>query len=140
MSQRTRAITQFADAVSAAAGLEALYGRFAAAALLDDEDGTILDMRPFTGEATCVMCALEWALGVADDWRSAHRVVLLSGGGGSLRELREDDIRMYQTLRETLDGYDIELVDWIQTDGDDIRSLTFTCDISPNWDDPPATS
>ena len=103
MSQRTRAITQFADAVSAAAGLEALYGRFAAAALLDDEDGTILDMRPFTGEATCVVCALEWALDVADDWRSAHRVVLLSGGGGSLRDLREDDIRMYQGLREALD-------------------------------------
>jgi hypothetical protein len=140
MSQRTRAINQFADAVGAAIGLQTLYGRFAAAALLDDEDGTILDMRPFTGEDTCVVCALEWALGVADGWHAAHRVVLLSGGGGSPRRLREDDVRLYQGLREALDAHDIELVDWIQTDGDDIRSLTFTCDITPNWDDQQAAS
>jgi hypothetical protein len=140
MSQRTRAINQFADAVSTAVGLDALYGRFAAAALLDDDDGTILDMRPFTGEATCVVCALEWALGVADGWHSAHRVVLLSGGGGSIRDVREDDIRMYQNLREALDAHGVELLDWIQTDGDQIRSLTFTCDITPNWDDQAAAS
>ena len=41
---------------------------------------------------------------------------------------------MYQSLRDALDDHDIELLDWIQTDGDDVRSLTFTCDVVPNWD------
>jgi len=139
MIQRTRAINQFADAACAAVGLHDLYGRFTAAAVIDDDDGTILDMRPFAGEEACVVCAVEWALNVAEGWHAAHRVVLLSGGGAPLRDAREDDIRMYQTLREALDVDGIELVDWIQTDGDDIRSLTFTCDITPNWDDQPAS-
>lgn len=138
MSQRTRAINEFSDAVVAAVGLQEIYGRFAAAAVIDDDDGTILDLRPFAGEDACVVCALEWALNVADEWHSAHRVVLLSGGGPSVRAVREDDIRLYQDLREELDAHDIELVDWVQTDGDEIRSLTFTCDLSPNWDDQPA--
>ncbi len=133
MSQRTRAIHQFAEAAYAAVGLYELYGRFAAAALLDD-DGTILDMRPFTGDDTCVVCALEWALNVADDWMSAHRVVLLSGSPSSLRDPREDDIRMYQSLRDALDDHDVDLLDWIQTDGNEVRSLTFTSDVVPNWD------
>ncbi len=137
MSSRTRVITQFAEAVHVAVGLHELYGRFAAAALLDD-DGTILDMRPFSGDDTCVVCALEWALNVADDWQHAHRVVLLSAASGSLHECREDDIRMYQSLSDVLDEHGIELVDWIQTDGVDVRSLTFTCDVTPRWDDPPA--
>jgi hypothetical protein len=136
MSQRTRAINQFAEAVYAAIGLYELYGWFAAAALLDD-DGTILDMRPFAGDDTCVVCALEWALNVAGDWHSAHRVVVLSGTPGSLRDPREDDIRMYQSLRDALDDHDLELIDWIQTDGADVRSLTFTCDVVPNWGDEP---
>jgi hypothetical protein len=135
MSQRTRAIHQFAEAAYVAFGLYELYGRFAAAALLDD-DGTILDMRPFSGDDTCVVCALEWALDVADDWHSAHRVVLLSGMPGSLRDPREDDIRMYQSLLDALDDHDVDLLDWIQTDGNDVRSLTFTCDVVPNWDVP----
>jgi hypothetical protein len=135
MSSRTRVITHFAEAVRVAVGLHELYGRFAAAALLDDEDGTILDMRPFSGDDTCIVCALEWAVDVAEDWHRAHRVVLLSAASGSLRECREDDIRMYQMLRDALGEHAIELIDWVQTDGVDVRSLTFTCDVTPNWDD-----
>jgi hypothetical protein len=137
MSSRTRVITQFAEAVHVALGLHELYGRFAAAALLDDEDGTIVDLRPFSGEDTCVVCALERALNVAHDWQHAHRVVLLSAASSSLHESREDDIRMYQSLSDVLDEHGVELVDWIQTDGVDVRSLTFTCDVSPRWDAPP---
>jgi hypothetical protein len=137
MPQRTSAINSFFDAAGAAVGLHGIYGRFAAAALLDDHDGTILDMRPFTGHDTCVVCAIEWALMLSDDWHSAHRVVLLSGGADSLRDPREDDIRLYQNLREALDEHAVELVDWVQTDGSDVRSLTFTCDVTPNWDHEP---
>lgn len=134
MSPRTPVITHFAEAVHTAVGLQDLYGEFAAAALLDD-DGTILEMRPFSGDDTCVVCAVEWAVNVADDWQCAERVVLLSSASGPLRECREDDVRLYQRLHDALDVHGIELVDWIQTDGDDIRSLTYTCDLAPTWDD-----
>lgn len=134
MAQRTRAINHFADAVCAAVGLHQLYDRFAAAALLDD-DGTILDMRPFAGEDACVACAIEWAIAVATDWRSAHQIVLLSSGTPhSLRDVREVDIRLYQGLRDDIAAEGMELVDWIQTDGADVRSLTYTCDVTPSWE------
>jgi hypothetical protein len=133
MAQRTRAINHFADAVCAAVGLHQLYDRFAAAALLDD-DGTILDMRPFAGDDACVACAVERALTVASDWHSAQQIVLLSGAPHSLRDAREDDIRLYQGLRDDIAAEGMELLDWIQTDGADVRSLTFTCDVTPSWD------
>jgi hypothetical protein len=135
MSPRTRAIHHFADAVCAALGLQELYGRYAAAALLDD-DGAVVDMRPFSGDRACVACAIEWAIN-GDDDDEARRIVLLSGEGDSVRHAREDDIRFYQDVREQLDRHGFELVDWVQTDGDLIRSLTFTCDTDPNWDDDP---
>jgi hypothetical protein len=134
MAQRTRAINQFADAVCAAVGLHRLYDRFAAAALLDD-DGTILDMRPFAGDHACVACAIEWAMAVATDWHTAQQIVLLSSSAPhSLCDAREDDIRLYQGLRDDVAAEGMELVDWIQTDGADVRSLTYTCDVTPSWD------
>jgi hypothetical protein len=135
MSPRTRAINHFADAACAAVGLQELYGRFAAAVLLGD-DGEIVDMRPFAGERACVACAIEWAVNFVDHPR-AHRIVLLSSDSSSVRHAKEDDIRLYRELCDELDLNGFELVDWIQTDGDLLRSLTFTCDLAPNWDDEP---
>jgi hypothetical protein len=135
MVARTPVITHFSDAVQAALGLHQLYGRFTAAALIDDDDGTILDMRPFSGDDACVVCSIEWAARIATDWHRAHGVVLLSSSQASLDECREDDVRMYQSLHDALAQHDLQLIDWIQTNGDDIRSLTFTCDVTPSWDD-----
>jgi len=134
MTQRTHTITDLAEAAFVAIGLHDILGRFAAAALIDDEDATIIDLRPFAGDETCVVCAVEWALHVADDWQSAHRLVLLSSDPRSLRDAREDDIRLFQELRRELESHGFALVDWIQTDGSDIRSLSFTCDVTSGWD------
>jgi hypothetical protein len=141
MPPRPRAIHDFADAVGAAVGLQELYGRFAAAVLLDD-DGAIVDMRPFAGEHACIACAIEWAINLVDRPRAdrprADRIVLLSGEVSSVRAPKEDDIRVYQELGDELDHHGFELVDWVQTDGTLIRSLTFTCDVAPHWDEEPA--
>jgi hypothetical protein len=132
MSSHTRSINHFADAVGAALGLQELYGRFAAAAVLDDA-GAIVDMRPFAGDSACVVCAIEWA--VNGDAPDAERIVLLSGGDESVRHAKEVDIRFFQDVRDELDAHGFELVDWIQTDGAMIRSLTFTCDAAPRWEE-----
>lgn len=135
MDPRTPTISGLSEAMRVALALHDLYGRFAAAAVVDDLDGTLLDLRPFAGEAACVVCAVEWALQVADDWHHAHRIVLLSGDGHPVREPRELDIRIFQEVRRELRAHGMTLVDWIQTDGDDLRSMTLTCDVRSGWDD-----
>jgi hypothetical protein len=136
MNDATRTMTDFASAVHTALALHDLYGRYAAVALLD-QTGEIIDMTPFSGDAACVLCALEWAAGVDELKVGADRAVVLSGTTEMVLDLREDDIRLFQLMRDELGRCDVEVVDWIQTDGDQIRSLTFSCDVEPAWDDEP---
>jgi hypothetical protein len=138
MGDTTRSIADFTAAVHTALTLHGLYGRYVAVALLDDAGG-IIDMTPFAGPDACVLCAVEWANSVSHSDPRATRAVLLSGTERSVRELREDDVRLYQLIRDELAGVDLDVLDWIQTDGDQIRSLTFSCDTTTAWEDAPGS-
>jgi hypothetical protein len=138
MGDTTRSIADFTAAVHTALALHGLYGRYVAVALLST-DGEIVDMTPFAGEDACVPCAVEWANTVSHSDPRATRAVLLSGSDLSVRQLREDDIRLYQLARDALAGVDLEVLDWIQTDGDQIRSLAFSCDTVTAWEGGVAT-
>lgn len=135
MTLLTPSISGLADAALVALRLHDVCGRFAAAALIDDDD-TVIDLHPYVGCDACLFCAIERAIRTADDWQSADRIVLFSGDRRTSEPAREDDIRIFQQLRREVEQYDLELFDWIQTDGDLIRSLTFTCDAEPAWDRP----
>lgn len=132
MPTTVRTIHDFAAAVRTVLALHDVYGRFAAVALLDDDDA-IIDMTPFSGEATCVMCAVEWAHALAHAEPRVSRAVVLSGAADLAPELREDDVRLFQAAREHLEAVDLEVLDWLQTDGEQIRSLAFSCDVDPPW-------
>jgi hypothetical protein len=133
MPSTTRSIHSFADAVATALGLYDLYGRYAALALLDD-DRTIIDMTPFSGDAACVLCAVEWADCLLHSDPHSSQAVLLSGTEQSVLELREDDVRLFGFIRDELGALDVEVLDWIQTDGENIRSLAFSCDVDTVWE------
>jgi hypothetical protein len=132
MSTTVRTIHDFTAAVRTALGLHEIYGRFAAVALLDD-DHRIIDMTPFSGEATCVMCAVEWAHALAHTEARASHAVVFSGGEQLSSDLREDDVRLFQTVRDALEALDLVVLDWLQTDGEQLRSLAFSCDVDPSW-------
>lgn len=133
MDDATRTISSFSSAVLTVLSLHDLYGRFAAVALLDG-GGAIIDMTPFSGDAACVLCAVEWATCLAEgDERAAHAIVL-SADGDPVVELREDDIRLFQLMRDELGRADLDVLDWIQTDGDQVRSLSFSCDVETAWE------
>jgi hypothetical protein len=72
---------------------------------------------------------------VADDWQHAHRIILISGDAQRVRKVREDDVWCFQELRTQLAEVGFDLVDWIQTDGRELRSLSVTCDVTPRWDE-----
>ena len=135
MTVRTLTIDDLTDAALVALGLHNLCGRYSAAALIDEDDDTVLDLRPFIGDDACIVCAAEWALNAADGWRTPLHVVLFSSDERPLHEVREADIQLFQQLRLALEEADLDLVDWVQTDGHCFRSLTFTCDTDPYWPD-----
>jgi hypothetical protein len=49
--------------------------------------------------------------------------VLLSAVPKSVREARETDLELFRLARNTFDERNVEVLDWILTGGDDIRSL-----------------
>lgn len=135
MTSLTRSIPDFTAAVHTAITLHDLYGRYATVAVLDPE-GRILDMTPFAGDDACVLCATEWAACRCGSDERADHAVVLSGSGGSVLELREDDVRLFHFIRDELASCELEVLDWIQTDGQQVRSLAFSCDVVPAWDEP----
>jgi hypothetical protein len=132
MPATTRTIHDFPTAVRTVLALHQLYGRFAAVALLDLDD-QIIDMTPFSGEAACVMCAVEWSLAFVHADRRARRAVVLSGADELAPDLREDDVRLFQSVRHHLEALDVQVRDWLQTDGAEVRSLAMSCDVEPAW-------
>jgi hypothetical protein len=136
----TLTIHDFTDAALVALGLHDLCSRYAAVALVDEDDDTVLDLRPYFGDDACVVCASEWASEAATGWRDAAvGVVLFSSDGRPVTEVREHDIELFRRLRSDLEAERLDLIDWIQTDGDCFRSLAFTCDTNPYWPDEPRT-
>ena len=123
--------TTFHDAAGLALGLHDHFGAHHAVLLLDDE-GTSVDFHVFTQEdhrvshAVCVAMALI-------SWLPEIASVVLFSEVELIDELHEDDARLWHTLVRAFDEHDVELLDWLQTDSEHVRSLTLSCDAEPTW-------
>lgn len=125
-------ITGFRDAVEMALGLHELYWRAHAVAALDDND-RVVDLLPYTGDHT-IDCALDWAhCLVFNDARVASLVLLSAVGDADVRELREADIERFRTAQRVFADLAVTVRDWIITNGDDVRSMVFSCSTSGGW-------
>ncbi|HEX6310404.1 MAG TPA: hypothetical protein VF152_02120 [Acidimicrobiia bacterium] len=128
MSNDALAIRGFTDAIAEALAIRQRFRRGHAAAILDDA-GTILDLTVFTARDHSMHDALHWASCIASTDDRATRMVLLSAVTTSVRAPREGDLEMLRRARAVLGERGVSVVDWIQTDGDDIRSLACTLGI-----------
>jgi hypothetical protein len=124
-------VGRFADAVSIAIGIKDRFGTAHTVALLDGT-GHVWDLTAFTSDAAGMAHAVGWAHCMSVSCRHATRMLLVSAVD-DVSTVREDDIRLLQRARLVLADAGIEVVDWIQADADNVRSLTFACDESPRW-------
>ncbi len=125
MTHGTIRIRGFDDALAAAA---ALYDRFHhchAAALLDD-DGVVVDLTPFTSIRQSIDDPLDWAHCMVLNKPRVTRLVLLSAQPGGVDQVQEAHLHTLRVAREVFGREGVEVLDWVQTDGVDIRSLAIT--------------
>jgi hypothetical protein len=128
MSNDALAIRGFADAIAEALAIQQRFRRGHAAAVLD-EAGSVLDLTVFTARDHTMHDALDWAGCMVQSDERATRVVLLSAVTTSVRQPCEADLDVLRRARARLGEQGVTVVDWIQTDGEDIRSLAFTLGI-----------
>lgn len=121
MGSPTRTIRSFADAVDAVTALRKRHRHAHAAAILDAH-GRVLDLTPFRRSKHTVDDALNWVNCLVSDDERATRVVLLSAVG-DVMVLREQDARVLKLAQTVFARYDIEIVDWVQCDGTQTRSI-----------------
>lgn len=134
MTHGTIHIQGFADALVAAGGLYARFHHCHAAALLDD-DGAVLDLTAFASARHSIDDSLDWARCMVLNEPRATRLVLLSVLRDGVEEVQEAHLATFRQAREVFGGDGVEILDWIQTDGEQFRSLAFTAGLH-TWDVP----
>ena len=132
MSKDALAIRGFVDAIAEAMAIQQRFRRGHAAAILDDA-AALLDLTVFTARDHSIHDALDWASCIALGDHRATRMVLLSAVTTGVRQACEADLDVLRRARARFGERGVTVVDWIQTDGEDIRSLAFTLGFDA-WD------
>ena len=123
-------ILTFADACSALMALEERFRTAHVAAALDPE-GRVLDMTAFTSQAQSIYDALDWASCLTANDPRVRRLVLLSLVREGVLEIRESDLALLRQAQSVFGRDGIEVVDWLQYDGELFRSLAITAGQEP---------
>ena len=130
-------IISFRDAVGVAMELADEFA-FANAAAILDERGHLLDMAVVEGIGRTIEPVVEWATGI-DGWHTRiNRILLISIRPYEVDIVREADLRLYRRAGWAISAAGARLIDWIETDGDLVRSYAYvTCPAQAWLDDPP---
>lgn len=117
-------IVDFRDALGLAMALADEYA-FANAVTLLDSDGAIVDLAIVHGVGYTIEPLLSWATAAAaaTQGRGPVAAVLLSVRPHEVGVVREEDLWRYRRGCWTMAAAGLELLDWIETDGDLYRSF-----------------
>lgn len=131
------ALRSFRDAIGFALELADRYA-FVAAAVLLGPNGQPIDLAVAEGLGSSIEPVVAWAAGI-DGWGAVpRRSLLISVRPFDPEVIREADLRRYRQARWSLAGAGCHLVDWIETDGDLVRSYAYvTCPAEAWAADPP---
>lgn len=130
MEEAPLTIASFSDAVAEAFALHDRFGRAHAVAVLD-ADGDVLDLTAFTKAP--VDAAITWARCIVGGDDRPSRLLVLSAVDRDPRKIRDEDARKLRLWRSLFRRYEVEVVDWILTDGQWLRSLAMTAGLA-TWD------
>lgn len=121
----------FGEAAGLALELHDVFGHHHAVLLLDDagrgvDFHVLADFEHRVSHAVCVAVALV-------GWLPQVSSAVLFSEVDAIAELHEDDARLWQALACSFNDLGVELLDWLHTDADRVRSLTISCDAEPVW-------
>ncbi len=127
------AIVDLLDALQLTIGLHDRFGHFHAAVPLAP-DGTVVSLTVFAGHDHDISAALAHAASLAAIDAGYDLFLLISSTEHDQREVREADIELFHRVRSGFGAAGVEIIDWVLTDGETLRSMACTCGVS--WGDP----
>lgn len=130
-------VSCFRDAVGLALQLSEDYA-YAQVAVLLDENGIQLDRRVFDAVGVGLMPVLAWCLSTAAGLGRPVDVLLLTARSIEPSVVREQDLAHYRRAERTLTGANLGLLDWIETDGELVRSFAYLVHPDTAWITDPA--
>ncbi len=137
MGPTVPAIACYRDAVGFALELADHHAFVSAIALLD-ATGRTIDLAVAEGLGTTIDPVVAWATGRTGWAGSPTAALAVSVQPFAPEIIREVDLRRYRRANWSLAGAGCRLIDWIETDGDLVRSYAYlTCQATAWPDDPP---
>lgn len=127
-------IRSYAEAAGAALGISEGYGYGHAAAALD-AGGSLLDLTVFSEPFHTVYDAMFYAHGLVLFDPTVKRLILLSALRRDVANLMERDVEILRGAQRLFGDCGVEVVDWVQADGHNIRSIAMTTAERAPWRD-----
>ena len=122
-------ITSFTDAIAAAFGVRGRF-KFGHGVALLGSAGQVLDITMFTDKRLhTIDTALNWAACLVGEFEECERLVLFTAyKSGVAGELREADVELLRAARSRFAEHGVLVVDWLQCDGNVVRSIDLASD------------
>ena len=122
-------ITSFTDAIATAFGIRGRF-KFGHGVALVDGHGQVLEITMFTDKRLhTIDSALTWAACLVGEFDECSKVLLFSASkSGVADELREADVELLRAARARFADQGVLVVDWLQCDGDVVRSIDLASD------------
>lgn len=125
-------IHSFRDALGLALELSDEFA-FAHAALVLTPDRRCVDFEVFTAIGDNLSEVLSWLSGRVERYVDSALVLLISIRSVDGCSIYEQDLSNFRLARTTISGYGGSLLDWIETDGELVRSYAYLVNPNTAW-------
>ena len=136
MGSEAVTIRSFAEAAGAALGIHDGYAGYGHAAAALDVDSALVDLTVFSEPVQTVYDALFYAHGLVLFDPTVRRIVLLSAVRRDLTHVMERDVEILRGAQRLFaQQCGVAVVDWVLTDGEQVRSIARTTAERMPWQD-----
>jgi hypothetical protein len=120
-------VRSFSESLGVLLGVQQRFGEVHAVILLD-ADSRVVDGFAFTDLRPGPDDAVEMGIAVGSANDVVRRALVLSGGLGSVVPIEEADLERWRGYVSAFAAIGVELVDWLASDGEHVRSYAITAD------------
>jgi hypothetical protein len=126
-------VRSFSQSLGVLLGVQRRFG-FAQAVMLLDADSRVVDGVALTDpHRPTPDDAVESGIVIGSTHDVVQRALLLSAGVDGVVDLAEADLRRWRRYVDEFAAAGLELVDWLASDGQHIRSFAITTDAASAW-------
>lgn len=125
-------VRSFSESLGVLLGVEQRFGEVHAVILLD-VDSRVVDGFAFTDPQPAPDEAVSTGIAVGTAHDVVRRALILSGGLDSVMSIEEANLERWRRYVADFAAVGIELVDWLASDGEHIRSYAITADAESAW-------